>query len=219
MSISHAANLALVCCVLVTLGCGNTTDELVAQLGDPDPEIRCTAARGLGEQRENVRIVVPALSRASQDADVEVREVAISALGQIGSAANASLPDLDEALDDSERAVRLAAALAIQKIDPQRRSYAPVILESLRAGHGPVFLEVGRMGADAEWAVPTLVKLLSHRHTAIRALAAQTLGEIGVAANDAESSLQRSLRDPEPAVRRAARRALEQIQSQPAAAR
>ena len=100
--------------------------------------------------------MVASLAEALEDSDLEVRELAAESLGQIGSEAKSGLPALEQALNDPQPSVRHTAALAIQKIDPQATSYQPVLIEALRAGDGPVFLEVGRMGADAKWAVPTL---------------------------------------------------------------
>ena len=112
------------------------------------------------------------------DPDPKVRGVAARALGESSMDAGVTVPALVKALDDREPTVRLAVALAIAKIDPRNESYVPVLTESLLVGHGPVFVEVGRMGADAKWALPTLVKLLSDQRASIRALAAQTLGQI-----------------------------------------
>ena len=214
MSSSRALQLMLVWSGCFALGCGNSTDALVAQLGDGDPAVRRFAARALGEEHGSSAEAVAALGRAIEDPDIEVREFAGASLGQLGPAAAASMPALESALNDPELPVRLAAARAIQKIDPASRSHEPVLIASLRAGHGPVFLEVGRMRADAEWAVPTLVKLLSHRKATIRALAARTLGEIGVADGKVESALQRSQRDDHPTVRTAAQQALDHMRSQ-----
>lgn len=146
------------------------------------------------------------------DPDPDVRRAAIRTI-EASSDVAAQLPALVHALDDGDASVRVTAALAVQKIDPRSTTYVPVLTESLRAGHGPVFLEVGRMGAAAEWAVPTLVANLSDGRPSIRALAAQTLGEIGVADNKTKSALERSLRDDRPTVRKAAQHALEQIQA------
>ena len=99
------------------------------------------------------------------------------------------------------------------KIDPHSPLYAPILLQSLRAGDGPVFIEVGRMGEDAKWAVPTLARLLSHQKPTIRALSAQTLGGIGPVASEAKPSLRQSLRDPDPIVRQHAQDALRKIES------
>jgi len=103
--------------------------------------------------------------------------------------------------------------VAIEHIDPANQNIRPGLIEALEAGHAAMFLEVGRMGQEAAWAVPTLVKQLSHPQPQIRALAARALGEIGVADGDVEAMLERRLRDDAPAVRKAVRRALEQIQA------
>ncbi len=212
MPTNSSPRLIVVCSVLFVVGCGNSTERLIAQLGDADLEIRRAAAHALAEQSDEGERVVAALSTASRDPDIEVKEVVITSLGSMGSRATTSLPALEQSLLDSELSVRVAAALAIEKIDPRSKSYVPVFTESLRAGHGPVFLEVGRMGTDAEWAVPTLVALLSDRRASIRALAADTLGKIGVADGNVKAALERSLRDDSPGVRKAAQRALEQTQ-------
>jgi HEAT repeat protein len=67
------------------------------------------------------------------------------------------------------------------------------------------------MGSDAAWAVPTLVRLLTHQAPQARALAAQTLGRIGPAAAESKPALQRLLHDPNAAVKSAAQTALERI--------
>jgi HEAT repeat protein len=193
---------------LLAAGCGNSTDTLIAQLSDPNPEFRRAAARTMGMDNADRGEAVAALAIALSDSDLEVRELAAASLGKIGAKGKSSLPALEGALADPHASVRLSAALAIPKIDPNLRSHESVLIESLRSGDGTVFLEVGRMGADAKWAVPTLLKLLSHRQPKIRALAASALGGIGAAASDAESSLRQRLRDPHPTVRKAARNAL-----------
>ena len=162
MPSSHASRILLVWGGLLALGCSHSTDKLIAQLGDADPVVRRATARALGEEQGSSADAVAALGHAIKDSDIEVRENAADALGQQGTAAKSSVRALEQALDDPELSVRLKAALAIRSIDPASQSYVPVLIASLRAGHGPVFLEVGRMGTDADWAVPTLVALLSH---------------------------------------------------------
>jgi HEAT repeat protein len=214
MRVRCALNSAVVCICLVAVGCGNSTDALIAQLGDGDPVARRSAARELGNRQEDASRVVAALAEALEDSDLEVRELASASLGRIGPEAKASLPELELALKDPQSSVRLSAAMAIQKIDPESRHYQQVLIESLLAGDGVVFLELRRMGADAKWAVPTLVRLLAHQQPQIRALAAHALGGIGGAADEAKSALRRSLRDPDPNVRQAAQNALTQIDAQ-----
>jgi HEAT repeat protein len=199
-------------CVIAT-GCGPSTDDLISQLRDADPKIRLAAARTLEEGRSDGTDVVAGLSHVVNDADPAVRELAITTLGRIRPQAKEALPALERALKDENASVRTAAALAIDAIDPNSQVHRPVVIESLRAGDGPVFISVGQMGERAAWAVPTLTSLLSDRRPPVRALAAKALGGIGPAARDAERALRQCLRDPEASVRKAARNALRQIAS------
>jgi HEAT repeat protein len=207
-------SFALSMCALLAAfvcGCWGTTNKLAVDLANNDPKVRRAAAQALGDAPQQATgLVIAALASASKDPDREVRELAVAALGRVGPAAKSSESSLEAALGDEEKSVRICAALALEKVDPGNERYEPVVLEALNAGDGPVFLDVGRMGADAKWAVPTLTKLLSDPRAGIRALAARTLGEIG-AASEAESRLKQSLNDSDPAVRTAAKKALEQI--------
>jgi HEAT repeat protein len=214
MPVRCALISVVVCICLVAAGCGNSTDALIVQLGDSDPVARRSAARELGNRQEDASRVVAALAKAVEDSDLEVRELASASLGQFGREAKACLPALEQALNDQQSSVRLTAALAIQKIDPHSPHFPPVLIESLRAGDGVVFLELRRMGADAKWAVPTLVRLLAHQQPQIRALAAHALGGIGGDADEVKSAVRRSLRDQDPNVREAAQNALIQIDAQ-----
>jgi HEAT repeat protein len=74
-------------------------------------------------------------------------------------------------------------------------------------------LAIGTIGADAVWAVPTLVGLLSHATPQVRALAARTLGRIGPAAKEAKSALEAARRDPNVAVQNAAKDAVHRIEA------
>jgi len=149
------------------------------------------------------------------DSDPRVRRAAIDALADEPGDVAVTVPALARVLADTDTSVRLSAAVALQKIDAGNPSFPPVLIESLEAGHAPMFLEVGRMGRDAEWAVPTLLKLLSHPQPQIRGLAARALGEIGIADTSVTAALERRQRDEAPAVRRAAERALELIATPP----
>jgi HEAT repeat protein len=140
----------------------------------------------------------------------------MNALGKIGPAAASSLPALTAALQDPEASLRLGAALAIEKIDPKNPSFVPVLVGAMRAGDGRILLEVGAMGKEGAWAVPTLIGLLSHESAKVRALAAQTLGRIGLTTSDAMAALQQTLRDPNVAVQGVAKEALNRLHPQTA---
>jgi HEAT repeat protein len=203
---------ALPCVCLLAGGCSDSTGDLIEQLASGDTATRRAAARALATQHGDVNRVVSSLLGALDDVDLDVRELAADSLGRIGPDAKSARPALEGALHDPEPSVRLAAARAIRRVDPHASSYQSVLIDALRAGDGTVFIEISRMGPEAEWAVTTLTVLLSDRRSQIRALAAQALGGIAPAAQDVQQALRRSLRDPEPAVRTAAQTALRQIE-------
>lgn len=215
MSISSFMRLSCLGIALLTLGCGgDRTEQLIAQLEDTDLDVRRTAIKELASCEDEK--ATAALATVVDDQDTDVRRLAIDALGRRGSRAAAQLPSIQQALEDPQLSVRLAAALAIQSIDPESEAFVPVLIGSLRAGEGGIFLEVAEMGPDAAWAVPTLVQLLSHPDTKIRRLTAITLGRLGPTAGDAQSALTRALKDPHRVVRDAAQQALELIDAAPA---
>jgi hypothetical protein len=139
-------------CLLAT-GCGDSVDDMIVQLRHNDPAVRRAAARALGAKPGDVEKAVTSLAGALDDSDLDVRELAAESLGQIGEQAKSGLSALERALNDPQLSVQHSAALAIYRIDKQAKSYQPVLSAALRAGDGPVFLEVGRMGTEAKWAV------------------------------------------------------------------
>ena len=197
---------------LLASGCGdNRTNELIAQLQNANPDIRRLAVSELADC-EGDQVAV-ALATVANDSNTDVRRLAINALGQRGAKAAAQLPSILPALEDSQLSVRLATALAVQSIDPSSEAFVPMLVEALHAGEGGIFLKVAEMGPDAEWAVPTLIQLLSHPEVKIRRLTAITLGQLGPTAQEAISALERAQKDPEKLVRQAAQQALDQISS------
>jgi hypothetical protein len=87
-----------------------------------------------------------------------------------------------------------------------RRLKSPHDLKRIHAG-----LLLGRMGAEARAAVPTLLQLLREESAQDRRLAAWTLGSIGQGAVEAIPALLVALRDSNEGVRQMACEALEKI--------
>ncbi len=75
-------------------------------------------------------------------------------------------------------------------------------------GEGGTIVAVGEMGPAADWAVPTLTKLLQDRRAGIRRLAAEALGRIAAGNPEVQAALRRSLSDADDRVREAAQQAL-----------
>ncbi len=80
-------------------------------------------------------------------------------------------------------------------------------------------LLLGRMGAEARVAVPTLLELLHDECAQNRKQAAWTLGNIGQGAAEAISALLVAVRDSDEGVRQMAREALEKINPSSTSAR
>ncbi len=157
---------------------------------------------------------VGALNAALRDEDADVRRLAAQALGELGPAAEASRPLLIETLQDERLAVRLAAAFALQKLDPDGDAQRPVLIAAMKTGDGGVILRVAGYGAEAPWAVPTLIELLADKRPGVRRLSATALGQIGSPAAAATSSLrQAAASDSDDQVRDAAQQALQAIAS------
>jgi HEAT repeat protein len=205
----NRVGFALVAFCSIFLGCGgDPIGELIAQLDHSDATIRRTAARTLPEQGSADARVVPALTKAVADLDPQVRFESVVALGKLSSASDTARQSLENALKDPDSKVRVRAAFALQKIAPDEQSFVPVIDAAMRSGEGRTILEVGTLGNEASWAVPTLIQLLSHESPQLRAVAAQTLGKVGKGDTKAKAALERASRDSNAAVRGAAIRAL-----------
>jgi HEAT repeat protein len=201
---------------LVLIGCArDPVDDLIAKLHDSDVEVRRAAVRALVEQPSNDERVVAELTKSATDKDAEVRYQSVDAISKLGSAAKPILPQLKFRLQDTDTNVRLRAAFVIQRIDPADRSFVPVLTGAIRAGDGRTLLEVGKLGPDAAWAVPTLSGLLSHESPKVRTLAARALGGIGPAANSARAALEAARSDSNAAVKHAVKDALARIESGP----
>jgi HEAT repeat protein len=196
--------------LVLAAGCGDgdRVATLIAQLKDADGELRTTAAEELGELGAEASAAVPALGEALRDVHPGVRQAAARALGNIGERARPAVTALEGALADSELTVQLAAAWALVKLDPDGKKYVPVLTATMQAGEGGTIVAVGNLGSAAEWAVPTLTKLLQDKRAGVRRLAAEALGKVGAQGADATAALEQATRDADDQVRAAAEAAL-----------
>lgn len=197
------------------VGCGGEGElaGLLRQLKDEDVSKRRQAAQDLGATPAMAIAAQPQLVDALADPDRDVRRLSCRALGQAGPEARDSVPRLALLLADKELSVRVAAAFSIRRIDPREASHTAVLIDMMRRGDGGVIVEVGRMGEDAAWAVPTLSKLLtSDGRPGTRRLAAGALEQIGLSNSAVKVALNSATRDPDDRVRDAALRALKSLE-------
>ena len=104
---------------LLGVGCGQSTDEWLQQLKNPEVVKRRQAIRELGSRTEDAERVVAALTEALQDGSGYVRHDAATTLGKFGPVAKPAAPHLTKLLKDKELGVRKAAEAALQKIAPE----------------------------------------------------------------------------------------------------
>jgi len=212
MSISSRMRWTILGLCLSLLGCGeDPTVQLVAQLQSADAETRRSAVRAL-DSYQGLH-VTSALAEVIDDSDSQVRQLAIHSLGERGDRAKTHLADIERVLKHPDPNTRITAAFAIRQIEPDNESFVPVLTDALCDGDHHVFLELGAIGPDAQWAVPTLIELLSHRNPRIRALSALTLGQLGPTTGAATTALRQAESDPQINVRKMAQQALELIES------
>lgn len=166
-------------------------DSFLKALADPDPAHRGDAAIAIAAVGPEASEAVPALQAmlTSTDGPPGLRYAAAYALGKIGAAAKSAAADLQKLSGSDDELLATVATWASLKIEP---------------GNAALFTS----------AVPLLRKALRGGEQLARLEAAVALGDMGAQATEAVPLLELvSEEDPAPAVRAAAKRALEQIRS------
>lgn len=123
-----------------------------------------------------------------------------------------AVPGLTQLVEEADPGTRYLAAVALGKLGDEAESAVPTLLQALRAND--MYLRVAITGAlikIGEPSVPGLVKALFDRNKAVRRASAKALGKIG--SPRAVNALKVTIKDPDPAMRRLSQEALERIQS------
>jgi HEAT repeat protein len=151
---------------------------------------------------------VPQLIEVLASQHLSVRRKAPLALGRIGPQAKRAVPALVRLLEDDDSGVRVNAAAALWQIARDPRGI-DALEEAIRQGTYTepykAAVALGRLGPDAETAVPVLIAALGHADEDVRRASARALGQIGPAAIPA---VQQALAAPQEPVRRYAVQAL-----------
>jgi HEAT repeat protein len=183
-------------------------------------DARIAAAERLGrpEQPDRARAAT-ALRTLANDADARVRAAAIRALTELGDGGSLSL--LTERLDDADPLVRELSVMAIAALGLEHAT--STLLQALQSPHPEVrFQAVACYVETCEQPdLAAVTALLEDADAKVRAHAARSLGQVGVAARSvarvgdaARVALLTALRDPEPTVTREAAIALARLGSE-----
>ena len=129
---------------------------------------------------------MPALIKAVKDPDPHVRENAVFALGEIGAAAEPAVDVLIEAVDDPHPVVSFYALQSLGSICAKPQVVIPLLLATLtkpqtdRTVYDVAIVGLGRFGATAQSAAPSILPFLHDEISYIRSDATNTLKEIGI---------------------------------------
>lgn len=121
-----------------------------------------------------------------------------------------AVPYLSQLVAESDPGTRFLAAKALGRIGDEAESAVPTLLEALRAND--MFLRMAITGALIQIghpAVPGLVKALFDKNPAVRRASAKALGKIG--SKRAINALEVAVRDPDEGVRRLSQQALDRL--------
>ena len=191
---------------------------MVKALKENDKDIRIMAVLLLGGISVKVPEVIPYVIQALKDEDPDVRSGAVGALSRMGPSVKEVIPALIGALEDEDENVRLAAMKALAKRGPSANEAVPVLTKflqkekesRLRVGVAMALLEIE---PSPRQVVPVLVAVLKDKKANgdVLSAAADTLGKLGPAAQEAVPALQEALRNPD--VRSTAAEALSKVGS------
>jgi HEAT repeat protein len=199
-------------------GIGAATEEVVSRLialvRHDSFHTQYFACRALGEIGPKAAAATPALIKAATTGVSSVRRHAARALGRIHPVDDSVVALLVSMLDDKSYSVRVEAALALGKFGSTAKSALPDLMRTAQDKKRRIQVEAARsiwkLTGDAEKILPVLINELENFDNSISA--AQLLGEMGVAATQAISALQKTTQSEDPETSQAAVDALEKIQ-------
>jgi len=191
--------------LLGNVGTENEITDLVPLLDDPQIEVRCAAVRSIGKLGTESSYALKLLLGSLDDSASEVKVDALRSIGKMGPVAKKAFKRIESLLKDSDDKVRAGAVETLLRLNPDRAikalkgldeyaySAIPVLLRHQNdkswAVRRAVLITFGNLGEKSISAVPRIEDVLidtkREREDRDRALAAATLGRIGV--NDAST--------------------------------
>jgi HEAT repeat protein len=154
---------------------------LIEALSHTNAETRRRAAQALASIGPKAGKAVPALAAALKDPDGWVRRFACWALGSIGADAKEALPALRQYLKAPAQHDQFDAAEAMLRIDPSAAGPVEVLKGegTMRTSPWYAASRLALVPAEAETALPVLIKSLDEPHSWIRDMAITGIGRLG----------------------------------------
>lgn len=160
---------------------------------------RAYAATALGNIHAQPTTTVPVLADVvANDDQPVVRQLAARALGDFGAQAQTALPVIIQTIQKEKKELRDAAIDALKKIPATPRDVAALtamLSDEITGARLAATKSIVGAGAEAEGAVPSLIKLLQDSDAEVRLAAVQALGSLGKSAKSALPAL-KLMRDP-----------------------
>ena len=155
--------------------------ELTKALASDEAEIRSAAVSSLGRIVSEPKEIVPTLIEVLGDDDWLVRKSASAAIARVGPPARDAVPPLMKLLGSDQD--RRSAVLALRSIDRADLAIKPMLIEALREGkngHVLYFASwfLGKMGAEAEEALPGLREVAEAGDDRVRTSAREAIALI-----------------------------------------
>lgn len=192
----------------------SASDKLKQHVDAEDPIMQTVAlwalARVNPNEKEWFRRAVPLLVERLTDNRQNVREAAVQALMDLNPPPGSLIPQLKKVLDqaNAETVSRALDALATLGKPAVPRLIAAMEHDEVRMRAAMI---LGRIGPEAEEAIPALTEALKDPRSEVRREAVFALGAIGPAAAPAVPQITELLQDPDMNVRYAAAYALGKI--------
>jgi HEAT repeat protein len=173
--------------------------QLVAALKDDQPQLRYAALRGLADLKPAPEVVLPALTKAVEDADMGVAGAALHVLASLDER---GLPALTDALKRKDLCPVTARILG--QMGSRAAAAAPALVEIAKSGRSSAaqseaLMALAAIGADPKEVVPVATAALFSQHEDVCCAACYALGQIGKRAAAAEPELRKKIGDSDEA--------------------
>ncbi len=162
-----------------------------------DAVVAARAAQALGQFADQVERVLPHLLAGLQEERTAVSEAAAWALADLGTDAAGAVSQLIKAARSREFGLQLAAITALGRIGPPAKSAVPALCDAMRNDDTvrEAIVALGHIGPAAAVAIDELIRYAGQGPADVRSLAAEALGDVGVASDLVVSALQAGLED------------------------